>query len=39
MSAEKKCPKCGKVNLPDDIFCKECGIKLEEYGPEDFVIK
>jgi len=38
MSAEKKCPKCGKVNLPDDIFCKECGIKLEEYSPEDFVI-
>ena len=39
MSAQKKCLKCGKVNLPDDNFCKRCGIELKEYSPLDFVIK
>ncbi len=38
MSARKKCPQCGKINLPDDNFCKDCGFELKEYGPEDFVI-
>ena len=38
MSARKKCPQCGKINLPDDKFCKECGFELKEYSPEDFVI-
>jgi len=35
---QKKCPKCGKINLPDDTFCKECGFKLQEYNEGDFVI-
>jgi len=38
MSEKKKCPQCGKINLPDDNFCKKCGIELKEYSPEDFVI-
>jgi len=38
MSGQKKCPQCGKINLPDDNFCKECGFELKEYSPEDFVI-
>jgi len=35
---QKKCPQCGKINLPDDNFCKECGFELKEYGAGDFVI-
>ena len=38
MSVQKKCPQCGKINLPDDKFCKECGTELLEYSSEDFVI-
>ncbi|MFX1304387.1 MAG: zinc ribbon domain-containing protein [Promethearchaeota archaeon] len=38
MSAQKKCPQCGKINLPDNKFCKECGTELVEYSAEDFVI-
>ncbi len=38
MSTQKKCHQCGKINLPDDKFCKECGIELPEYSSEDFVI-
>ncbi|MFX0135994.1 MAG: zinc-ribbon domain-containing protein [Candidatus Hodarchaeota archaeon] len=38
MSAQKKCPQCGNINLPDDKFCKECGTELPEYSAEDFVI-
>ncbi len=38
MSTQKKCPQCGKINLPDDKFCKECGTELPEYSAEDFVI-
>ncbi len=35
---KKKCPQCGKVNIPEDKFCTDCGFELKEYSPEDFVI-
>jgi uncharacterized membrane protein YvbJ len=38
MSVQKVCTQCGKRNLPDDYYCKECRIELKEYNPEDFVI-
>jgi len=38
MSTQRKCPECRKINLPDDKFCKECGIELPKYSSEDFVI-
>jgi len=28
LNMQKKCPQCGKINIPDDNFCKECGIEL-----------
>ncbi|MFX1419338.1 MAG: zinc-ribbon domain-containing protein [Promethearchaeota archaeon] len=37
-NTQKKCPQCGKINLPDDNFCKECGFELKQYKPGDFVI-
>ena len=24
------CPKCGRKNIPDAVFCQECGIKLAD---------
>lgn len=35
---KKKCPQCGKKNIPEDKFCTQCGFELKEYSPEDFVI-
>lgn len=29
MTAEVKCPACGKTNQPDKLFCKFCGAKLD----------
>ena len=46
MIAQKICPQCVKINLPEDSFCKDCGLELKEcelelkeYNLEDFVIK
>ncbi len=35
---KKKCPQCGKKNIPEDKFCTNCGFELKEYSPGDFVI-
>ncbi|UCC18516.1 MAG: zinc ribbon domain-containing protein [Promethearchaeota archaeon] len=37
-NTQKKCPQCGKINLPDDNFCKECGFEFKQYKAGDFVI-
>lgn len=29
------CPVCGKVALPEDVFCSACGTKLPEPQPEE----
>ncbi len=30
LPATKPCPYCGKSNIKSEIFCVQCGIKVEE---------
>ena len=34
---EKTCPNCGAALMPSDIFCGECGVRVQDadYDPDD----
>ncbi|MEJ2738495.1 MAG: zinc ribbon domain-containing protein [Dehalococcoidia bacterium] len=31
---QRQCTSCGAERLPDDVFCRQCGVQLPQYCPQ-----